>query len=236
MGELEFPKGFLEPEGRPLIEASLRRLRLSGVERVVIVTGHQAHFYEKLAGVECVYNPHYAESGSLYSLWCASQHMTEDFLLLESDILYEQRALEELQKAPWSDCILLSGATHSGDEVYVETEGHNLKAMSKDRSRLGPQIAGELVGITRVSQGLFRALCEWAEIRRAETLYWDYETDGLVGCAQSRAIHCLTVEDLVWGEIDDAHHLQRALTTVVPRLRSIVQADLKNQGTALWPR
>lgn len=58
------------------------------------------------------------------------------FLLLESDLVYESRALRVLQDDPRPDLILVSGVTNSGDEVWVQTEGGYLRALSKDRGRL----------------------------------------------------------------------------------------------------
>lgn len=43
------PKVFLEVGERPTIEESLDHLVAAGIEPVVIVTGHQAHYYEDLA-------------------------------------------------------------------------------------------------------------------------------------------------------------------------------------------
>ena len=94
----------------------------------------------------------------MYSLWCARDRIKGSFLLLESDLIYEQRALDILLTGP-AEAILLSGTTLAGDEVYVETEGegHNsrLYAMSKDAGALGADPAGELVGISLISPELF---------------------------------------------------------------------------------
>ena len=53
-------------------------------------------------------------------------------------------------EAPEQDALLVSGPTRAGDEVFVEVDDDGrLVDMSKNRSQLGPRIAGELVGITR---------------------------------------------------------------------------------------
>ena len=74
-GELT-PKGFITLGDRGIIEESLSRLWASGIRRVVIVTGHQAEYYEHLrirsgGFVHTIHNPLYARSGSMYSLYCA---------------------------------------------------------------------------------------------------------------------------------------------------------------------
>jgi choline kinase len=207
----EMPKGFLKLGSRPIIEESLDKLVAVGVRSVVIVTGHLAHFYQKLAAkrrglVEIVHNSRYTELGSFYSLQVALEHLSAagPFLLLESDLVYEPRALDEVLADPNEDVILLSGPTGSRDEVWVETDGdRRLVAMSKDRTALGSPAAGELVGITRVSLKLAGVLCSLPP-------EGEYETGGLVAASKRRPVYCRCVDDLVWAEIDDEKHLARA--------------------------
>ena len=227
LGE-RLPKGFLRLGERPIVEESLDRLKAAGIERALIVTGHQRDFYEDLrlargGFVTTVHNPRFAESGSMYSLWHARELVREDFLLLESDLVYEQRALSELLAHPAPDVLLVSGPTGAGDEVWVEVEDGHLHDMSKDRSRLSRSIAGELVGITKVSRALFAEMLRVGERLFRETLKVDYETDALVQAGRARPIACHLVADLVWSEIDDEHHLDRARERVYPRLAGLAE-------------
>jgi 2-aminoethylphosphonate-pyruvate transaminase len=217
------PKGFLTLGDRPIVEESVVRLLRAGVQRVVIVTGHLAGFYEGLRQrfpdrVETVHNPRYADSGSMYSLYLAGDRLGEDFLLLESDLIYEQRALTTLQAAAGPDVILLSGFTGAGDEVYVESREGFLVQMSKRRGALGAEPVGELVGISRISRRLYARMREFFEPRLGRDLNLDYETDCLVGVAPQAAIRCHVVPDLLWAEIDDEAHLERARREVYPRI------------------
>lgn len=221
----EAPKGFLRLGEKTIIEESLDKLSAAGIKKVVIVTGHLAGMYDELASlrggfVTTVRNDVYAESGSGYSLYIAGTALEggEGFLLLESDLIYEARALEILQADPNPDVILLSGRTDSGDEVYVETKDGKLVGMAKDKSNLGPGVEGELVGISRISGELFAAYCETVESLFGASLKVEYET-GLTETAKSRAIPCRLVPDLAWAEIDDENHLRRAREKVYPRTK-----------------
>ncbi len=220
------PKGFLQLGDEPIVVESIARLRAAGVQRILIVTGHLSEFYEELAStdpdINTVHNARYADSGSMYSLWCARDKIDGPFLLLESDIIYEQRALDVLLDGP-DAAVLLSGPTHAGDEVYVETEGEganeHLYAMSKDPDALGADPSGELVGISRISSELFRYMREYAEMEfHQDNLRVDYETDALVHAGRQMPVACPVISDLVWGEIDDPSHLERARERVYPNL------------------
>ncbi|MGI9304576.1 MAG: phosphocholine cytidylyltransferase family protein, partial [Gammaproteobacteria bacterium] len=208
---------------RPIIEEMIGLLADLDFERIIIVTGHLAHFYAGLSEVygsliETVHNPHYANSGSMYSLYCARNHVDSDFLLLESDLVFERRALTACRDLARDNVVLMSGRTNAGDEVYVETRGGLLVAMSKDRDELGTEVAGELVGICKISLPLFQGMCEEAEAGFTTTLKVCYETDCLVAVASRHPIHCHLVEDLAWSEIDYEMHLHNAQENVYPEI------------------
>ena len=218
---LDFDKGFLQLGEQSIIEESVALLAEAGIERVVIVTGHLREFYEGLSRrmprlVETVQNPDYATTGSLHSLACARERIDTDLLLLESDLVYERRALREARDDPNHDVILLSAPTGSGDEVWVEVAQDRLVSMSKDRARLGTGIAGELVGISKISHALFAALCEVA--RDPSAARGHYETEGLVALAPKVRIPCRVVPDLAWTEIDDEAALARAREKIYPTI------------------
>lgn len=219
----DHPKGFLTLGERPIIEESIDRLVSAGIDDVLIVTGHCAQHYDDLAArrsglVRTVHNPRFADSGSMYSLYCARAEAAGPFLLLESDLVYEPRALAHLLAHPAADALLLSGPTHAGDEVYVEVRDGNLVNMAKRRDVLGPEVAGELVGISKISAALYRRLCAIAERAFATSLKFDYETDCLVAAGREQPIACPVIPDLIWGEIDDPSHLARARETVYPEV------------------
>ena len=241
-GELsDRPKGFLALGERPIIEESIDRLVAVGIERVLIVTGHCSEFYERLAGcrdeVTTVHNPRFADSGSMYSLYCAREQLAGDYLLLESDLIYEPRALDVLLEFPGPDAILLSGPTGAGDEVYVSAPNGRLSGMSKDPRQLDGPVSGELVGITRVSTELSDLMMAIAAEAFRDSLRFDYETDCLVAAARSRPIACPLIADLCWAEIDDPAHLERARGSVYPEIlrRSRSPAESGPRSAAQGP-
>jgi len=229
-GELDDrPKGFLRLGQRSIIEESIELLQGAGIRDVLIVTGHCAEHYVALAGrlpgLRTVHNREYAVSGSMYSLYCAREQVDRDFLLLESDLAYEPRALATLLAEPAPDAVLLSGPTGAGDEVYVAAPGGYLAAMSKDPTMLDSTVTGELVGISKISLPLYRLMLDIAAEAFTRSLRYDYETDCLVAAARQRRIACPLVPDLVWGEIDDPRHLARVREQVYPEIRRRVAAQ-----------
>ncbi len=215
------PKGLLPWEGKTLIEHSLDRLAGADVERVVMAVGFEAEQYRLNLKrfplpVEFVLNQDYAATGSMHSLALCREKLREDFFLLESDLLYEQRALDALHRSPERDLVLLSGPTQAGDEVYVYGADSILQAVSKNRLDL--PLLGELVGISKVSRTLFGLMCRHYASRTIDPKY-DYE-HCLADVSSLHPIRTVKVEDLAWVEIDGPEHLERAERVVGPRLRA----------------
>ncbi len=214
------PKGFLQLAGRSLIERSILQLQRAGICDIVVVVGYGAVYYEALAartpGIRIVRNDAFATTGSLCSLHCAAAFVTGSFLLLESDLIYESRALQEILACPHPNAILMSGFTHSGDEVYMDTDGERVRRLSKNQTEL-TNITGELVGITRICPTLFDALIRYAAVCLKENPRAHYE-DGINGITGETGVFHHRVDDLVWAEIDTPEHLKRVQECIVPRL------------------
>ena len=217
----QIPKGLLPIQGRSLVERSLDKLERQGVTRTVIVTGHLGHFYEELArrrpGVETVSNPDYADTGSMASLAVAAPQLDGPFLLLESDLIYEQRGLQLLQETELEDAVLISGFTKSDDEVFIEVEGARVAKMSKKRGELGT-ILGELSGLNKISIPVLTLMVDLCRANPERQYHYEY---ALTDASASRPVGYVYCADLLWAEIDDAQHLERVERILLPRLNAL---------------
>jgi 2-aminoethylphosphonate-pyruvate transaminase len=241
---VSMPKGFIPLGGVPLVEQSVNKLIRAGVEEIIIGTGHEASWYENLAAryscIHLAHNPHYRNTGSMGTLACCASYVRGAFLLLESDLVYDAVGLHVLIQDPHADVILASGATASGDEVYLEADEQGfLKGHSKTRSALG-SIAGELVGITRLRKETLDMMLAVMRKHEQDMPMMDYETAMTAVSLSERENHKIfirTIECYLWREIDDASHLAMA-QTLYPRiqesesLRAVRREVLLNPGPA----
>lgn len=231
------PKGLMKINGKSLVERSIEKLRSLGIEKIYIVTGHLNEFYDELAKennyIETRKNRKYKATGSMTSLSILEDELKEDFLLLESDLIYEVYGLIKVINYEKDDCILLSGKTDSGDECYVEVREDNLYKISKNKQEI-EHVYGELVGISKVSLELYKEMLKQYkdfnnrinDYKNEENFFksenkkakkYDYES-AIFDAAQKRKVGYLKIENLVWGEIDDKDHLERIKTFILPKL------------------
>ena len=118
-----------------MISLSLESLKNEGIDRVIIVTGFQESLYHEhlkqqadIPELEFVHSKQFEETGSMHSHFVAQNYLHEDFLLLESDLLYESRAMPSVINFEGPDVILASGKTGSWDEVYTGKSMRNNRA------------------------------------------------------------------------------------------------------------
>jgi 2-aminoethylphosphonate-pyruvate transaminase len=216
------PKGFLQLGEKPIIEESIQKLLEAGIEEIVIGTGYLAEAYEELAKqypqITCVRNDKYETTGSLYTLYCLKERVSQDFLLLESDLVYEKKAIKLLINHRCADVILASSLTGANDEVFIETDEQCLlKKMSKNKEELvNPSVA--LVGISKLSHSTFHAICEYAEKHFQEQMMLDYEA-ALVGISSQVPLYVYKIHPLAWCEIDNEEHLLQAKRDIYPYIK-----------------
>ncbi|OGV14992.1 MAG: hypothetical protein A2440_06485 [Stygiobacter sp. RIFOXYC2_FULL_38_25] len=218
----DIPKGFIKIDDIELIDYSYNILIKYGIRKILIGTGYNSFLYEEFSidkNITCIKNSNFDKTSSFYTLYNMKNYIMEDFLLLESDILYEEKAVAHLLSSQNKDAVLVSGKTYSDDEVFVQVDGSNyLDYLSKDENQL-VDIYGELVGISKISYQTFTVLCDWAEKNVDDANKIDYEV-ALVKIRDQRKIPIEKIENLIWCEIDDENHFNKAVNEIYPQIKS----------------
>jgi len=221
------PKGFIEIGALPIVEKSVQKLFASGVEEIIIGTGHCAEWYEKLAarylGVKLVHNDKYMQTGSMGTLACCAPYIKGDFLLLESDLIYDAVGLRVLINEVHRNTILASGKTGSGDEVYLEADKSGYLVKHSKKWDAIASFSGELTGLARLSKETLAAMVLYMQENTASDPMMEYETamssvSGTSGEICNR-IYIRKIENYLWCEIDDASHLENAEKNIFPKIR-----------------
>lgn len=216
----EMPKCLLPVDAdRTVLELQLRALAQCGIQDVTILVGFGADKVERflrtrpVPGIEVHtrYNPFFATSNNLITCWAAMSEMTEDFILLNGDSLFEPEALRRLLSAPWAPVTLTINrkAEYDDDDMKVSLNGgRRLKAVGKTLPR--SVVHGESIGMIRFcGEGIetFRATLEEA-VRGPEALQRWYLSVLNTMCVSS-IVEIVSIEGLWWGEIDTPEDLAR---------------------------
>jgi choline kinase len=219
---VESPKCILNIDGQSLIEWQIDELAKCGIEQVTVVVGFGAEQVEQLLSTR--YGPHrvrilcntaYADTDNLVSCWVARQEMTEDFILLNGDTLFEASVLQRLLQAPARPVTLVTDHkfSYDADDMKVALEGSRLVRIGKD---LPPEnVDGESIGMILFrGEGptLFRAAIDQALLDPASRKQWYLSV--IDQMAQSMPVWTCSIEGLQWCEVDYPADLQQAQQVV----------------------
>lgn len=130
----ENTKCMLPVNGERLIDRMLGQLSKLDLARVVIVVGYQAdnlirhigHRYDGALNIEYVRNDIYDKTNNIFSLSLAKDKLMEDdTLLLESDLIFEDRMLRLLVDNPYPNLALVSKYESWMDGTVVRIDDDN---------------------------------------------------------------------------------------------------------------
>lgn len=231
------PKGFVEFGGIPMIERSVRTLIEAGISRIIIGTGYLKECYEQLSQkypqIECVFSPRYAETNSMYTLYnCRESIKDDDFILLESDLVFEQKAISSLLECDAPDVMLTTPVTKFQDQYYVESDDNDI-LINCSVKKEDINAKGELVGIHKLSNRFYKLMCDdYAKIVD-EKLKLGYEYELLYMSQRISSVFVLNIPGLRWYEIDDIDDLRFAERTLLPYFHEkVIRNVLLNPGPA----
>lgn len=212
------PVAFLEISEKLIIDRFMDILSENGIEKVIIVTGYKSEYYEEYAknrnNIVLVKNNKYKWTGTMTSLSMVKDVIDDDFLLLENDMVFEERAIKEILKSKHKDCMIITSESGSGDEALVEIRDGYVYRMSKDIHQFN-KIDGEMIGISKISYEVFQKMLE--EFKYNVNPYLNYEYM-LMDIGREYKIGYHKIDDLVWSEIDSLKHYDRFIHRIYHKL------------------
>lgn len=204
------PKTLLDVGERAILEHILDALEATGYERVVVVTGfgneqvkEHCRTHEAL-DVEFVHNERFATTNNIYSLWLAKEYATEGFTLINSDTIFPQTSLAELQGMEGSALLVDTEKELDEEEMQVAFGSDTIADIGKEIDG-----SGEYIGVSKFTAEDADVLFEHIEafIAHDEVNEW-YEA------AFDRLFDDVPVGfvriDEPWAEIDTPEDLERA--------------------------
>lgn len=222
------PKCLIEIGGMSLLRRQIESLRDANVKDIVVVVGFGADSIrdECDSDITFVENVDYAETSSLYSLWLAREHLTDGFVVLNSDVLFHPQLLSNLLESSHADELLLSDTQITplaDEEMKVKLKDEFVIDISK---AMDPNEAdGENVGIVKFSSRGAQALVGYMDELIASGAKKDWAPRAFREFALHHPLHALSTGDLPWTEIDFPEDYQRAVNEIYPRIVSALARD-----------
>ncbi|WP_299360447.1 phosphotransferase [uncultured Parabacteroides sp.] len=213
--QFDIPVSLIEiAEGVTLLERSIKLLKEVGISKILIVTGYKSELFSQIPDVSVVCNERFMDTASMASLALAESFVSEDFLLIESDLLYEKDFLIRLIASVGKNCLSIVCEMGTGDEAFVELENGFVRNISKDIHQLF-RVDGEMIGVSKISIHTFRQMLEAWKVCDNPMMNYEYL---LLRCAQLHEISAIKSTDLVCYEVDNQKDFHYLKEVVYPKL------------------
>jgi choline kinase len=207
------PKAMIRVHEKALVQYQVESVMKSGFgyEDIYIIGGYKIERIEehfKGTGVHFIYNPFYESMNNIYS-FLLTRAVGDDLLLINSDVLYDNRIISLILNSEFPTCILVDRQKKPTEEAMrVKLEGNRLRLVNKQLNLTDSD--GEFIGISKLAIDDLTILYQKAYelIEAGETSGW-YE-NVYEACAATVEIRAVNTEGYHWIEIDDQHDLENA--------------------------
>jgi phosphoenolpyruvate phosphomutase len=211
----ESPKSMIQVGGQAIIDHQVQRLKKSGLtnNKVFVVRGHESGQFTR-NDVEYIENDAFLNTNSAHSLFCAESAMTDGFLLVYSDILFDETLVKRLLDSEGEIVLLLDKSyryhTHdvnkSLDLVTADRQDtNNIRSLAVDSlrtiSKIGKQVVRQENTFEFVGMGFFSE--KGAEILRK--IYNDAKTRNPSPFHEASEFSQASFNDIIQEAIDQGH-------------------------------
>lgn len=208
----ERPKCLLTVGQRTLLQRTVDGIIAAGISELVVVTGYRAQMirdfltshYPDLT-IHFIDNPDYAHNNNIFSLWLTRPYTEgRDFLLLDSDILFDPQIIPAVLSAEGS-ALALNRHELGEEEIKVIVDDQN-RVVEISKVCSIEQAIGESVGIEKMEAGYSAAL--FRELQQM------IEGEGLIDIFYERAFERLIPQGHTFTVVDTTRYFSIELDTV----------------------
>lgn len=218
------PKCLLRVGSKCILQRTVDSIVAAGIRQIVVVTGYRGGMIRLfLEGnypdidFHFIENADYQTTNNIYSLWLTKPHVAgREFLLLDSDILFDGRIVERMLAAPGTALALNSHKLGEEEIKVITGEDGMVSEISKTCSI--DKAIGESVGIEKIStdysEALFSELDRMIEGEHLVDIFYERAFERLI--PQGHKFSVVDTSDLFSIELDTVEDFNQA-SEIIPR-------------------
>jgi len=195
------PKCLLEINGKSVLSRQLEVLDKK-CNKISIVVGYRKEMIMNEVGSKYNYieNKDYRNTNSIYSLWLAKSELNDNIILINSDVVFNDKLINNLIESPYDICVALSTEWSLEKGYKVEIFGDRIVKMSMDIPE--NKIYGEYAGIIKINKRQLFLVKRY--LSRLVNQNKDYWFEDVFSCMAQEGviINYFNVDPFDWYEID----------------------------------
>jgi choline kinase len=200
----DVPKCTLPIDGKPLIRITVEKMLARHFD-VVVCLGYKPQLVKKaLEGLKVTYyyNPFYAVTNSIGTLWFADEELKGDVVIMNADVYFDDVILDSLVSSNYPVVMAADVSRIKTGDYFFSTRGDDcIKQYGKELPLV--KRTSEYVGMAKISASFiakFRKRLNELVSGQHYDLWWEnvlysYVEDG-------EDIHTIDVKGAFWAEVD----------------------------------
>lgn len=210
------PKCLTDVSGTPILGHLISSLVDNGFKRLVVIVGYRGqqirdYLDHHSSGLDIHYieSRRYESTNNIYSLWLARDYMTDPFLLVESDLVFDSRLLTAMRT---SDRIAVAEFRSHMHGTTVSVDQSGMVASFNVGGVDGPRLPNKTINIYSLSMATWHQVTRRLELRIAAGRVHDYYESvfGEMAAQGVLPLHAVWFDDGRWSEIDTPDDLLAA--------------------------
>lgn len=218
------PKCLLRVGSKCILQRTVDSLVAAGIRQIVVVTGYRGGMIRLfLEGnypdidFHFIENVDFKTTNNIYSLWLTKPYVAgREFMLLDSDILFDGRIVERVLAAPDTTLALNSHKLGEEEIKVITDEDGKVSEISKTCSI--DKAIGESIGIEKIcadySEALFSELDRMIEDEHLVDIFYERAFERLI--PQGHKFSVVDTSDLFSIELDTVEDFNQA-SQLIPR-------------------
>lgn len=209
----DIPKCLLKINDETILEYQLAQLEDLGIANkdIIIVTGYKAEYIKNIVDdkIQCIYNPDFKSTNSLYSMWLARKENFENgFILLNSDVMFHRNILNRvLNKVGNAIAVDFNKEFRDGEmNVIVET-GKVTEISKKIKAK---DANGESCQITKFDNAGSKIIFRKADELIKKGHKNEFPAYVFKYVIKNLGLFAVDIDNLPWIEIDNFEDLEKA--------------------------
>jgi choline kinase len=159
------PKCLLDISGRNLLHRTIDNILSCGIKDFVFVTGYKENMIKDYLSANfpnlnpiILTNSDYMNNNNSYSLWMTKDHIKNDILLLDSDILFDKNIITKLINSSFDNCLAVNVSKKLDEEQIKVTVNEKNRILEIGKEVEIGKAIGESIGIEKFSKNFMKEL------------------------------------------------------------------------------
>jgi len=201
------PKCLLKLAGKPIIIHQVELLIKNGIKKIVVIVGYRAGLVKKalkgIKNVEFIYNPDYEKTNVLVSMWLAKDALSEDYIFLNGDTLFEENVLKGTIKKKGDIVLAVDFKKCAKEDMKVKVKDKRVLKISKKLPLEDSD--GEFIGLAKITKPAVNELHNAIDSLMAEERFNSFFEEALQRVIDKRKGYNMRFADIsgfFWEEVD----------------------------------